>query len=403
MSTRTVADLKESVSAQLSGLDINQVDNVYPCFERAARVFMQRAKMPETQVKQTIVIYDGVTDYLADERMYAQGLIDIRPQGLIRERNDFVYLRNGDDFDRNKSWKDKGTKACFDYDNGTPIIRIQSSYTPVRLVIDPMNDSTTWTSGDSVSSLATDYTFYYQQPASIRFNLLAAGTDGYLEKTINPIDLTPFQGVGVVFLAIEIPALDFSSFELRIGSDSANYYKVTNTTGTLGPVINQFMLVAFDLSLATIVGAPNIKSMSYLRVTLNYNGNAEANVRVGNLFMSLPTPVTVVYSAAALFLAVGQTAISNSITLDTDVIVLNDAAYTIFEMECAKAVLKQAGGAGADSGIAEINADLNSTYTRTGKLMIEGLYDQYKAENPSQTLRTTGSYYDTGNDYNGNL
>ena len=112
--SRSVSDLKESVSAQLSGVDTSQIDDIYPCFERAARIFVQRAKIPETQVKQNLIIYDGVTDYLADERMFGQGLIDIQPQGIRRNGNDFVFLKMQDDFDRNKKWHQPGTRAAFD-------------------------------------------------------------------------------------------------------------------------------------------------------------------------------------------------------------------------------------------------------------------------------------------------
>ena len=401
--SRTVSDLKDSVSAQLSGLDINQVDDLFPCFERAARVFVQRAKIPETQVKQQLTIYNGVTDYLADERIFSQGLIDIQPQGIRRDKNDFVYLRMQDDFDRTKEWHGRGTKATFDYNNGTPVIRIVSSYTPQQIILDSMTSLSGWTNdGVYAIGLAVDSSFYYQQPGALRFNLSASGATGYITENITPIDLTSYKGVGVCFLAVSIPdAIAITSIGIKIGSDVSNYYNVSNTVSILGAFIsNGFMLIPLDLSKATTVGSPVVNKISYLQIFINYNGVSQTNIRMGALWISLPTPVTVIYSAAALFLATGQSAISNSITNESDVIVLNDAGYTIFEMECAKAVLRQAGGAAADSAIGQIDADLNSTYTRTGKLMVEGLYDQYKAENPSQVLRTTGSYYDTGNSYN---
>ena len=400
--TRTVSDLKDSVSAQLSGLDINQVDDVYPCFERAARMFVQRAKIPETQIKQQLTIYSGVTDYLADERIFGQSLIDIQPQGIRRDRGDFVFLRMQDDFDRNKQWHSSGTKAAFDYNNGTPVIKIVSSYTPEQVILDSMTAISNWTDdGVYATGLAVDTSYYYQQPGALRFNLGVVGTNGYISESITPIDLTSYKGVGVCFLAVSVPdASAITSIGIRLGSDGSNYYDVSSTVSTLGAFIsNGFMLIPLDLAKATTVGSPVITKISYIRLYVNYNGVAQTNVRMGGLWISLPTPVTVIYSAAALFLASGQSAISNAISTDSDVIILNDAGYTIFELECAKAVLRQAGGAAADSAIGQIDADLNSTYTRTGRLMVEGLYDQYKAENPSQVLRTTGSYYDTGNSY----
>ena len=58
------------------------------------------------------------------------------------------------------------------------------------------------------------------------------------------------------------------------------------------------MLVAFDLSLATTVGTPDITKIQYLRTVLNYNGTAMTNVRIGGLFISLPCPMQIVYGSA---------------------------------------------------------------------------------------------------------
>ena len=151
------------------------------------------------------------------------------------------------------------------------------------------------------------------------------------------------------------------------------------------------LLVAFDQSLATTVGSPDITKISYIQVNINYNGTAQNNVRCGDLFIALPAPMQALYMTAGFFSNGGV--VSNSITLDSDLVILNDSAYTIYDMECAVAVLQQQGGAGADSMIGRLEGVLNSSYTRTGKIMQVGLYDQYRAENPSESLRTLGNYY----------
>lgn len=398
---RAISDLKDSVSAKLSGIDLQNVDNLYGAFETAARVFMQKAKIPETQIKQQLYIYSGVTDYLANEMLFGKSVIDIQPQGITRQSNDFVWLQYQSDFDRMKQYVQFGTKSTFDYNNGTPIIRIVSSYSPAKLILEPMNSITGWAAdGVAATNLVADISFYYQAPASLRFNLNSGHSQGTLTKTINSVNLTTYQNTGVVFLAIEIPnIMAFASFELKLGSDSANYYLITNTAGTLGNVSGQFMLMAFDLSLAITVGSPDISKITYIQVLINYDGTQQNNVRCGDLFISLPTPVTIIYSAAAFFSVGGV--ISNTITANTDIIVLNDAAYTIYEYECCVAVLEQVGGATADSMIARIDGKLNSSYTRTGKILTPGLYDEYKAENPSEILRTVGSYYNNSNPYRG--
>ena len=400
---KLVSDLMYSVSGILSGLNLDNVTDLYGCFERAARVLVQKAKIPETQGTQNILLYNGVTDYLIDESIFGTSILDIRPQGISRNSNDFVFKKFGDDFDREKQLNRIGTIATFDYSNGTPIIRIVSNRTIQRVVLDTMTSITGWTYNASVTNVIADSSFYYQQPASIRFNLAASGSPGYLEKTLtNSINLNTYQGTGVGFLAIELPTTDFTSFELRIGSDSSNYYTVTNTVGFTGNVTNEFMLVAFDLSLATTVGSPDITKIKYLRVVLNYNGTAQTNVRIGGLFISLPSPAQVLYSSAGFF-RVGDV-VSQSITDPSNEIILSDPAYTLYQYESALAILQNTGGANNDSATARIDGILNSSYTRTGKILSLGLYDMYRSENPSAVLRQSGSWYsnDTGYDNRSN-
>ena len=401
--SRTVSDLKDSVSAKLSSLDLQNVADLYGAFETASRVFEQKAKVPETQIKQQLTIYSGVTDYLADTMLYAKSIIDVQPQGISRQSNDFVWLQYQSDFDRMKQYVQFGTKTTLDFTQGIPILRLVSSYSTPQIILDPMNSTTGWNSVLGATAVTLDTAFFYQYPGSLRFNLLATHATGSLNKTITAVDITSYQGLGVAFLAVEFPnSADISSITLQIGSDASDYYTVTNNISTLNNWISgQFMLVPFDLSLSTTVGSPVITNITYLNIIFNYNSTLQTNVRIGDLFISLPTPTTVVYSAAAFFMPQGGTSISNNITADTDIIVLNDAAYTIYEYECCIAVLEQSGGATADSMIARIDGKLNSSYTRTGKILTPGLYDMYRSENPSETLRTVGSYYNNSAPYRG--
>ncbi|MEI6532498.1 MAG: hypothetical protein WCO06_01520 [Candidatus Roizmanbacteria bacterium] len=398
---KTVSQLKDSVAGLLSGLDLQNVDSLYKAFERAARVFTQKAKIPETQGIQNIMIYDGVTDYLIDQSIFGTTLLDIRPQGISRQPSNFVFKKFGDDFDREKQYKSQSTVACFDYSAGVPIIRIISNYTPPQIVLDTMSDTTGWVASGSASLLASDSAIYYKKPASLRFTLTGSST-GVLTKTLtNSIDLTSYQGMGVKFLAIEIPtgaiATNLTNIEFRLGSDSSNYYTVTQTTGFLGSwVSGQWLLVAFDLSTASTTGSPVITAIDYLQVRIAHTGTF-TNFRVGGLWISLPSQTQIVYGSAGFF-KVGNTVLQ-TITTDNDSIILSDPAYAIYEYECALAVLQQTGGGASDSTMASFNSILNGLRARNGMVVQMGLYDLYRAENPSAELRTSGTYYSNDNNY----
>lgn len=389
----TIAQFKDSVAGLLSGLDLSNVANLNGALERAARVLVQKADIPEASGIQNIVLYQGVFDYPCDTRIFGTAITDIRPQGISRPPSNFVFKKFGDDFDRTKQFRINGTMATFEYSNGTPIIRIASEIPQQEVVIDAMNSATDWVASGAATNLVQDNAVYYQAPASLRFNLSGLGT-GVLTKTLqSPLSLSSYQDVGVAFLAIRIPegtvATDISSVSLKLGSNSSDYNLVTESEGFLGSWISgEWLLVAFDFSSSSVAGVPNWSSIQYVQVLVGVLG-AVVNFRVGGLFICQPSPSQILYQSAAIFLpADSQTALT-TITANTDRIILNDAAYTLYEYEGALSVLQQTSGGKGDSMSERLKDDLDGNGVNTF-----GLYGRFRGDNPSQELRQSGNYYD---------
>lgn len=382
----TVSQLKDGVAALLSGINLNNISNLNPALERAARITIQQADIPEASGTQSIMLYNKVFDYPAPSGIFGGALTDIQPQGVSRTVNDFVYKQPIELFDRTKCLLPNGYQVTFQPTNGTPIMRIAQTRAPQAIILDPMNATTGWTASGVATGLTTDSTVYYQSPASLRFNLTGTGA-GILTKTLaNPIDLTTYEGVGVVFLAIYAPSVSaLTNIQVKIGSDSSNYSLVTATAAFLGAFqANEFALVAFDLANATNTGTPDFSAIQYVQVTENVTG-AIANFRVGNLFIALPSPHNILYESSAIFSVNG--ALSQTITTDNDIIILNDAAYTLYEHECALTIALQSGGKLSGPLVQFLRAILY------GSGSDPGLYARYRGDNPSQELRTIGSYY----------
>ncbi len=406
MSLHTVSQLKYSVAGLLSGIDLNNVDDVNGCLERAAATLIQKADVPEASGIQNITLYSGVFDYLCDPRIFGTAINDIRPQGITRMPNDFVTKVDQEDFDRTKNfYYPSGTMSTFQYENGVPIIRIQAPFPKQQVIIDPMNAIGTspnaWVASGSVSNIVQDNTVFYQSPASLRF-LLTGSSSGSLTKTLqSSLSMSNYEDVGVAFLAIMIPsgstASNLSSIQLKIGSDSGNYNNVTATQGFLGSwVEGQWLLVAFDFSAASQTGTPNWSAINYIQITLNHTATF-TNFRVGYLFMSLPAPAQILYQSAAVFLPTASTSPTVAITDDTDTIILTDAAYNIYLQEGALAVLQNVGAGASDATSMKINRILDGN----GSTDI-GLYARYRGDNPSQEIRQTGTWYSTDMPYNNN-
>lgn len=386
---KIVSQYKDSISAILSGVNLSRIPNINGAIERATRTLVQKAYIPEASGTQNITLYSGVIDYPCDQRIFGTAINDIKPQGVTRSVNDYVYRKQAQDFDRTKGYNFNGTMATFEYDNGTPIIRIISQIPTQNVTLDTMSDPTGWVLGGAGNNLFKDSTVYYKSPASLRFN----GTTGVatLAKTINAINLSSYQGVGVAFLAIELPpnslSTDLSSISIRIGSSATSYSEVTQTSGFLGSwTVGNFLLIAFDMANATNVLTPNWSVISYIQVRTNFGANVN-NFRVGGLWISLPSQAQILYQSAAIFKV--QNNLSTTITNDNDQIILNDSAYTLLEYEGALSVLQQTGAGMSDSAALKIEQMLNGN----GSTNL-GLYALYRGANPSEELQVIGSYYE---------
>lgn len=379
----------------LQGINLNNVKNLNLGLERTVRRVSTKLKIPEATLRQSLTLYDGVTDYLAATDLFGTSLIDVRPQGTTRGRDDFAYKQAGDNFDRGKATLPTGYRAALEYDKGTGILRVVSSLPSPKLELDPLTATTGWTAAGSAGSLAADSTVYWQAPSALRFTLTGSST-GTLTKTISRQDFTYYKNVGVAFLAIRIPAAtNLTSITLKLGSSASAYYSVTATTGFIKAfTAGDWMLVAFDFSTAAVTGTPTDTSLTYAQISIAHTGTI-TNFYVGDLWIALPSPSTLIYRTAALFIPQGSTAPQSTITNDNDTVMLNDAALIILEYEAALTIGSQSGGTIASGLLADFKQELNGLRApRTGVMIQAGLYDLYRSDNPSQDLKEVGNWYD---------
>lgn len=382
----TIAKLKDSISGILSGLNLSNVADLDGALERAARTLVQKADIIEATGKQVVNIYDHVFDTLAPATIFGGVVYDMRPQATDRNESDYVYKEYIEQFDRTKLTLPNGVQLTFEYNKGVPIMRVASARATARALLDPMSDTTGWVASGSASGLVVDSVDYYERPSALRMTLTGAST-GIITKTIAAGNMSQYQGVGVVFLALKIPSTAsaaslLSSVAIRLGSSSSAYTTVSATTGYLGAwTLGEWLLVALDLSTGIDTGIPAYTNIAYLQIQLTTTATIN-NIRVGGIWASLATPYTLMYGTSAIFLPSGGVA-SLTITDDTDQLILNPAAYTLYQWECAKEVAIQQGGKLSSGNVIMIDERLN-----------QELYPRYLADNPSQELRTLGSWYE---------
>lgn len=381
----TVGNLIDSVAGLLQSTNLNNTTNLFGALERAARTVVQQADVPEASAIQQLTLYDGVYDYAADEGIFGGAVVDLRPQGVTRTPLDYNYKVSIEQFDRTKAILPNGYMLTFEFNQGNPIVRVATPRTTPRTVLDPMNATTDWTAAGSASGLTADTTVFYQAPASLRFLLTGAST-GTLTKTLqSPVSIASYENVCVGFLAIWAPsAANLTSISLKVGSSASNYDSVTATAGFLGAwTSGEWLLVAFDFAGATSTGTPDWTAIDYVQVSIT-TAATETNFRVGGLWLSLPSPSLLYYETAAIFQATGASP-ARTITTTNDTILFSDPAYLIYEHECALTIAIQNGGSDQSPLVQKLTGILYGQEN--------GLYARYRADNPSQELRTVGQWY----------
>lgn len=391
--SRAISDLKEGVAGLLTGTNLDNVHNIERAFERALSVFLQKASVPEASTSVIKNLYDGIYNYISPSAIFGGALRDIRPLGVTRSEYDYVYRQPIALFDRTKSLLPNGYAVTFETESGINLMRIANVKATPKINLDTMDATTGWTAAGSAGSLVKDASFFYQSSTSLRFTLTGASTGTLTKNLTTAIDLTSYQGVGVVFLALEIPAMSLTSLTLKLGSDASNYYSLAVTQGFLGAwTAGDFIITAFDLASASTTGTPVITAMDYVQLSFAHSATM-TNTRVGGLFISLPSPHKIFYETTAIFQNTAGI-ISNLIDADSDTILLNDSAYTIFEIECAVAVAIQQAGGKATAQISNFNGMLNGARARNGAVIQLGLYDLYRSANPAEEVRSIDSWYD---------
>jgi hypothetical protein len=382
---RLVGQLKDGVAGLLTGVNLDNITDLYGYFQRSSKNFNQHSDAPDATGREQYMLFDGVFNYPAPDVIFGSAVNDFRPQGVSRSPWDDVYKQPIALFDRTKAYLTNGTHLTFEWIKGVPIMRVANCRVLGKALLDNMDDTDGWVASGTASGLTLEQTVYYQAPAALRFQLTGSG-QGLLTKTLeNPLSLEDYEGVASAFLAINIPDVDsFTSVTLRIGSDSSNYTEVTQANGFVGTLYDAvYNLMQFDQGTATIVGTPDFDNLDYIQIAFDHTAT-QTNIRVGNLFMSLPYPYELLYQSAAIFLVNGT--LSNTITDDNDEIILGDAGYNMYEYQCALDIIIGMGGT-TESGLG--NQYYNILFNKEN-----GLYPKFRADNPSEEIRTIGSYYE---------
>lgn len=396
-----ITKLSSDLSGILHGTTTNQITNYYGLISRAASKFLLDIDTNESirKVPFPSVIYNDVYDYPLPPDVKGNKLIDIQPQ-IDRTTLDIWTQAYIQQFDVTKQTSQLNDFNVM-YNSGVKTIRINAPYLPVPI---PLNNASeissngTWTVGGDANNLTQNNVNFVATPASLQFDLSGATGIGYLEVSdMQAIDLSEFINQTVEFLYTSLPTgIDFNSIGFRFGSSATDYYEntaVVNQQNT--DFINGWNLIAEPWLGSTVVGSPNSASITYLRVTWNYDiGSPQTAVLLNNIVANLGRILNVVYYSNYMFSDPITGAYKNAVTSNDDLINLEQDAYDIFFNLVAYYAGQQQQG--LDAQFYDANFFLMQYR--------EGIA-RYKLMYPSQQQKAQTVYYkvNNGNDYYGRI
>jgi len=215
-----------------------------------------------------IDIFDDIYDVSCPSDMKSQKFIDLIPQ-VNRASNFETILTTAEEFDRRKSF-DKSLIAFNDHD-GLRKLRVAVIVNSQKTIISSLDTLTsgggTWTALGDATNVRVDNQNYVEGSGSLLWDIGAGatGTAGIQNTALTASDITNYLLQGSVFAYVYVQtATHLSSFTLKIGSDSSNYYSMSVTQTNEGNSFSTgWNLLRFDLSGATKTGTPVATSTTY--------------------------------------------------------------------------------------------------------------------------------------------
>ena len=165
------------------------------------------------------------------------------------------------------------------------------------------NQNGQWVGASAIGTVGTDQYEGYSMPSSVNFIFNGtAGTltnDAAIYPTFEPVDLTIFQNRSNLYFDIYIPlTTNLTSFTLKWGSDSSDYYSASATTDYVGAafVVGWNRIKISWTTAPTTVGTPVISAIDYLQLTVTCSGPTNLGLfRVQNFFVSENVPIQITY------------------------------------------------------------------------------------------------------------
>ena len=394
--TYTISNLSDAIAREMHGQETDRIQSLYETAYDAALILMGELDLKETQRKVQISpqVFDDVNIYSCPTDYRSP--IDIYPTSgrVLGSENQEDFRRTSQhEFSMRKN--NEAPLLSEKWLNGTRFLLLQKyPSTGKKIQLENFDSLTGFTEGGDISNLVINSLEYYEGYGSLSFDLSGSTGAGTLEKTISSQDLTNYRLLGSCFIKVVIPSgysSRFTSFTIKHGNDSSNYWSGTVTTQHDGTVFQDGMnLLRFDWNSATETGTVDETVMDYMKIEVNYTAGTEIpKVLFDDFNIQLGTMYDLEYCSNYLFRTSAGVWIEKP-TSDDDIINLSQESYRIFVDIASMLALGE---------ISSMEAEYKRITERLGypvdpNNIFKGSIGNYKKQNPSQKPVQTSIIYD---------
>lgn len=399
----TVGQIIKDVDRKLHTGGTSQTQDFYGALDEGRRNMVKEIKPFELQRTAIIeqAVYDQVDKYATPSDLSYNNVIEIK--AISSRRNvdtldhplEMVYQRR---FDQ-KRHHSKNIFSIF-YENGVKYMKI---YNPRGLrncqhlsvnKINSLTENGTWNTGGNLVNLREDKLNYIADRGSLSFDFNDSGTIGWIENfSMESVDIHEYFETGALFYWFNISNfLNLISATIRVGSSIDDYYEFSvNQPYDNNQFVNSWNLLRAPLKDMTMVGTPNPKAITMVKITFTTNGVQTSNCNINSMNVSKGAVYATTYNSPFCFIDASTLAWKQFATANTDLIPLEEDGYQILMLETAKVIQQEAYG-NNDRGMNDISKIEDE---------LKFAYKEYKRNHKSENIEPYQSTYVFGDMYSG--
>lgn len=274
MAQFTRAQFKASLNSALknkTGMLTDYDDSI----NRVVRAVISEVKLRSQKRKSRLApnLFSDIYTYSAPVDLDEQSISGISPQ-VNREGWSDWQLTTVEEFDIKKSSSDR-LIAVDDHDDIKKLL-ISKDINDNTISISTLDSLTsgggTWQAVGGATNLTADSSNYIKGAGCLVFDIDATSstTAGYRNTDLDVFDFTNFTYSSIFHWVYIQSTTGITSYTLKVGSSTANYYTKTVTSTNEGTsFVTGWNLLRFDMPTATVVGTPVLTTFNYAEVYMN--------------------------------------------------------------------------------------------------------------------------------------